>query len=59
MSDSTVYEHSMVSCPKCGSYSISGPRYIKTKGRGLLRWTCNRCGYTQDSKTKDAREGQG
>lgn len=47
----------MITCPKCQSIRIAGPRYVKlTFGYEALRYTCNQCGYEQDEKTADAKD---
>ena len=56
----------MMSCPKCGSSDISGPKYesaavswiASTVGNmgEWLRYTCKRCGYSKTSPTRDAEK---
>lgn len=46
----------MIRCPKCGSYQILGPTYIKGSLGELgdrLRYQCL-CGYSRDELTLDA-----
>lgn len=44
-------------CPKCGNYHITGPVYGKTHfGREFLRYTCNRCGYSENTQTLDTQK---
>jgi hypothetical protein len=47
----------MASCPKCGSYSIGGPVYVKRDyGGECLRYTCMTCGYQEDRACNDAKK---
>lgn len=49
------YSDHMVNCPKCGSYGVRGPHY-QTNGRvESIAWKCIDCGYTEQTKCKDAR----
>lgn len=42
----------MITCPKCGSGRISGPRYGKDGiGRERLYYKCSKCGYVQAEPT--------
>lgn len=44
-------------CPKCNCSQIHGPVYVKNAfGQERLRYTCNRCGYSQTTPTKDANK---
>lgn len=46
----------MISCPKCGSGNIVGPKYEHGKFSELLRYVCGRCGYQTTTATKDAKK---
>ena len=44
-------------CPKCNSYRIYGPRYIKGPyGGESLRYECAQCGYSEHEATRDSDE---
>jgi hypothetical protein len=49
----------MISCPKCQSYKISGPRY-RSVGFGRysesLVYTCGTCGYEESRPCADAKD---
>lgn len=46
----------MMSCPKCGSNEIRGPRYVHGIGeREALEYWCGRCGYVEKRPTLDQR----
>lgn len=44
----------MTTCPKCGSWRISGPTYDPGCGFGeRLRYRCSQCGYSETTPTLD------
>lgn len=49
----------MTKCPKCESGFISGPRWIRDCYGEVLRYFCERCGYSRDEPTKDGKPHQG
>lgn len=45
----------MISCPKCRSIRINGPKYRKSGfGREALLYTCMQCGYEDEEACADA-----
>jgi predicted RNA-binding Zn-ribbon protein involved in translation (DUF1610 family) len=50
----------MFNCPKCGSYSIGGPRYddgsTNGVGRESLIYTCYQCGFERRERTEDQKK---
>ena len=49
----------MISCPKCGSFRISGPTYRgRTHDylREALVYRCETCGYSERRPTRDAED---
>jgi len=49
----------MNSCPKCGSWRISGPTYDTTAwGDEVLRYHCARCGYSETRPTLDRKRDE-
>lgn len=42
-------------CPKCESRFIRGPRWIRDAYGEALRYFCEKCGYSRDEPTKDAK----
>lgn len=46
----------MMTCPKCGSDSITGPKYVVRAIKGeALRYICRGCGFVKDGPTRDAK----
>lgn len=41
-------------CPKCGEYSMSGPRYMRNAFGERLRYDCGTCGFHKTTPTADA-----
>lgn len=48
----------MISCPKCGSCFISGPRYEKGVFQERLVYRCTRCGYEHEESCMDAKKDE-
>lgn len=52
-----AFKDAMTDCPKCGCGIISGPTYVEEWGQpGKLARSCQRCGYTEYTKTRDAND---
>ena len=45
-----LYKDHMVSCPKCGGYSIGGPKYKRDVHKECMVWSCRDCGYTENTQ---------
>lgn len=48
----------MTNCPKCGSGTIIGPKFISRFGREALEYRCFRCGYTTTGPTVEQEREQ-
>lgn len=51
-----------MSCPKCGTGTFDGPRYVPANTSGVFRvedehlaYTCKRCGYVRKEQTVEQR----
>lgn len=55
------YSEHMVTCPKCGYATISGPTYRPPLGLSgeLMVWRCNRCGYVEETKCREGADREG
>jgi RNase P subunit RPR2 len=44
----------MLACPKCKSFRISGPTYVRLAYGEALEYVCMCCGYRKKEPTADA-----